>query len=94
MLDSPRLSFEHFTIRSWYGLLHIHTADPHSHVDTGVAASARVGNFIGARSASGAKHAGHAAALLSVIVGTVVMCTMMATKDVCRLFMRRLDLKY
>ena len=49
----------------------------------GVAASARVGNLIGARSAIGAKHAGHAAALLSVVVGTVVMVVMIATKDVC-----------
>lgn len=48
----------------------------------GVAASARVGNLIGARSARGAKRAGHAAALLSVVVGTVVMISMMATKDV------------
>lgn len=48
----------------------------------GVAASARVGNLIGARSASGAKHAAHASAFLSVIVGVVVMVTMIATKDV------------
>ena len=48
----------------------------------GVAASARVGNLIGSKSAEGAKHAGHGAALLSVIVGTIVMCTMLATKDV------------
>ncbi|KAL1718056.1 mate-domain-containing protein [Schizophyllum commune] len=48
----------------------------------GVAASARVGNLIGARSASGAKHAAHASALLSVIVGVMVMVTMIAAKDV------------
>ena len=52
-----------------------------------MAASARVGNYIGARSASGAKHAGHAAALLSVVVGGVVMCTMLATKDVCQVLL-------
>ena len=48
----------------------------------GVAASARVGNLIGARSASGAKYAGHASALLSVMVGFVVMITMLAARDV------------
>lgn len=48
----------------------------------GVAASARVGNLIGARSVRGSKRAGHAAALLSVVVGAIVMISMMATKDV------------
>lgn len=48
----------------------------------GVAASARVGNLIGARSALGAAHAGHAAALLSVLVGSVVMVSLLAAKDV------------
>ena len=48
----------------------------------GVAASTRVGNFIGARSARDAKRASHASALLSVVVGFVVMVTMMATKNV------------
>ncbi|PPQ68387.1 hypothetical protein CVT25_007925 [Psilocybe cyanescens] len=48
----------------------------------GVAASTRVGNLIGARSPTGAKIAAHAAALLSVIVGTFVMLAMMASKDV------------
>ncbi|THH07522.1 hypothetical protein EW145_g3322 [Phellinidium pouzarii] len=48
----------------------------------GVAASARVGNLIGARTAVSAKHAGHAAALLSVLVGTVVMVAMLAAKNV------------
>ena len=48
----------------------------------GVAASARVGNLIGLRSALGAKHAAHASALLSVVVGLVVMILMMAAKDV------------
>ncbi|KAL5532735.1 ERC1_1 [Sanghuangporus sanghuang] len=48
----------------------------------GVAASARVGNLIGARSAIGAKHAGHASALLSAIVGAIVMGAMLVAKDV------------
>ncbi|KAF9558331.1 MATE efflux family protein [Agrocybe pediades] len=48
----------------------------------GVAASARVGNLIGARSAPRAKIAAHAAALLSVVVGSVVMIAMIASKDV------------
>ncbi|TDL19594.1 MOP flippase [Rickenella mellea] len=48
----------------------------------GVAASARVGNLIGARSAIGAKRAGHAAAFLSIVVGFIVMIAMIATKDV------------
>lgn len=48
-----------------------------------MAASNRVGNLIGSRSAIGAKQAAHASALLSVLVGAVVMMIMMATKDVC-----------
>ncbi|KIM39623.1 hypothetical protein M413DRAFT_447100 [Hebeloma cylindrosporum] len=52
----------------------------------GVAASMRVGNFIGARSPSGAKAAAHASALLSVIVGLVVMVAMMASKDASSAF--------
>ncbi|KAJ3512451.1 hypothetical protein NLJ89_g3512 [Agrocybe chaxingu] len=48
----------------------------------GVAASTRVGNLIGSRSPRGAKIAAHAAALLSVIVGAVVMTAMMLAKDV------------
>ncbi|KAI5122020.1 hypothetical protein M0805_008011 [Coniferiporia weirii] len=48
----------------------------------GVAASARVGNLIGARIAVGAKHAGHAAALLSVLVGALVMGGMLAVRNV------------
>jgi Na+-driven multidrug efflux pump len=52
----------------------------------GVAASTRVGNFIGSRSPSGAKAAAHASALLSVIVGMVVMVAMMASKDASSLF--------
>ncbi|KAF5354556.1 hypothetical protein D9758_011209 [Tetrapyrgos nigripes] len=49
----------------------------------GVAASNRVGNLIGSRSAVGAKHAAHTAALLSVVVGVVVMITLIACRDVC-----------
>lgn len=49
----------------------------------GVAASARVGNLIGARSSVAAKYAAHASALLSVVVGLVVMIVMMATRNVC-----------
>ncbi|KAJ6485806.1 MOP flippase [Mycena sanguinolenta] len=48
----------------------------------GVAASARVGNLIGAKSPVAAKHAAHASALLSVVVGLVVMIIMLATRDV------------
>ena len=49
---------------------------------TGVAASARVGNFIGARDATSAKRASHASALLSVVAGAIVMTVLMTTKDV------------
>lgn len=48
----------------------------------GVAASTRVGNMIGKQDATAAKAAGHASALLSVIVGTIVMIVLLATKDV------------
>ncbi|TFK34014.1 MOP flippase [Crucibulum laeve] len=48
----------------------------------GVAASARVGNLIGARSPQSARYAAHASAFLSVVVGIVVMVVMIATKDV------------
>ncbi|KAH9890097.1 MOP flippase [Cubamyces lactineus] len=48
----------------------------------GVAASTRVGNLIGARSALGAKRASRASALLSVVVGAVVMIVLLMTKDV------------
>ncbi|KAH9919007.1 mate-domain-containing protein, partial [Fomitopsis serialis] len=48
----------------------------------GVAASARVGNLIGARDAAGAKRASHASAFLSVVVGCVVMTVMIATRNV------------
>lgn len=48
----------------------------------GVAASARVGNQIGARSSKGAKHAAHASAALSVVAGSVIMIVLLATKDI------------
>lgn len=48
----------------------------------GVAASTRVGNLLGLQSAMGAKRAAHLSALLSIIVGTIVMVVMMASKDV------------
>ncbi|KAJ7156908.1 MOP flippase [Mycena crocata] len=48
----------------------------------GVAASARVGNLIGSREPVAAKYAAHASALVSVVVGLVVMIIMLATKDV------------
>ncbi|KAI0087217.1 MATE efflux family protein [Irpex rosettiformis] len=47
----------------------------------GVAASTRVGNLIGLRSAVSAKQASHASAMLSMIVGLIVMVTLIATKD-------------
>ncbi|KAF9262530.1 MOP flippase [Marasmius fiardii PR-910] len=49
----------------------------------GVAASNRVGNLIGARSAAGAKHAAHASAFLSVVVGAVVMTALISFKKLC-----------
>jgi len=48
----------------------------------GVAASTRVGNLIGARAAGAAKQASHVSALLSVLVGSVVMTVMLATRSV------------
>ena len=47
----------------------------------GVAASARVGNLLGARSAKGASRAAHVAAWLSMIFGAVVGVVLMASKD-------------
>lgn len=48
----------------------------------GVAASTQVGHLIGSRSAIGAKRASHASALLSVVMGLLVMVVLIATKDV------------
>ncbi len=47
----------------------------------GVAASARVGNLLGARNAKGAARAAHVAAWLSVIAGTVVLIFLMSVKN-------------
>ncbi|KAK6216742.1 MATE efflux family protein [Colletotrichum tabaci] len=48
----------------------------------GVAASARIGNLLGAQRPRDAAVAAHSAAILSVILGSVVLITLMATKDV------------
>jgi MATE family multidrug resistance protein len=48
----------------------------------GVAASSRVGNLLGARDATGAKRASHAAAWLSILAGTLLLVVLMATRDV------------
>lgn len=47
----------------------------------GVAASARVGNLLGARNAMGAARAAHVAAWLSMIFGALVLVILMASKD-------------
>ncbi|WYZ41927.1 hypothetical protein EsH8_V_000822 [Colletotrichum jinshuiense] len=48
----------------------------------GVAASARLGNLLGAQQPRDAAIAAHSAAVLSVILGAVVLTVLMATKDV------------
>ena len=47
----------------------------------GVAASARVGNLLGARDAKGAARAAHCAAWLSMIFGVLVLIVLMASRD-------------
>jgi MATE family multidrug resistance protein len=47
----------------------------------GVAASARVGNLLGARDAQGAALAAHTAAWLSMLMGAIVLTILMSTKD-------------
>ena len=47
----------------------------------GVAASARVGNLLGARNAKGAARAANTAAWLSMILGAVVLAILMGTKE-------------
>ncbi|EHY54004.1 putative transporter C11D3.06 [Exophiala dermatitidis] len=47
----------------------------------GVAASARVGNMLGARNAKGAARAANVAAWLSMIMGTVVLAILMGTRN-------------
>ncbi|KAG8527778.1 uncharacterized protein KY384_007932 [Bacidia gigantensis] len=48
----------------------------------GVAASARVGNLLGAKSAKGAARAANTAAWLSIFLGAVVLVILMGTKNV------------
>lgn len=48
----------------------------------GVAASARVGNLLGAREPEGARRAAHCAAVLSTVMGAVILAVLMGTKDV------------
>ncbi|KAI1344696.1 MATE efflux family protein [Xylariaceae sp. FL0016] len=48
----------------------------------GVAASARMGNLLGARRPRDAARAAHCAAVLSVALGAVILAVLMATKDV------------
>ncbi|KAG6846490.1 hypothetical protein H0H93_013659, partial [Arthromyces matolae] len=48
----------------------------------GVAATTRVGNYIGARSTMGAKRSAHASVVLSVVLGAIVMMVLMCIKDV------------
>lgn len=50
--------------------------------NAGIAASTRVGNAIGRRDAMGAKFTGHLSALLSALTGTIVMLSLLASKDV------------
>ena len=53
----------------------------------GVAASARVGNLLGARNAHGAARATNAAAWLSIVLGSVVLVVLMITRnDFAKLF--------
>lgn len=47
----------------------------------GVAASARVGNLLGAKNAKGAARAANTAAWLSMLLGAVVLAILMGTKD-------------
>jgi multidrug resistance protein, MATE family len=48
----------------------------------GVAASARIGNLLGARDGRGAERSAHAAAVLSVAAGSAVLAVLMATRHV------------
>lgn len=47
----------------------------------GVAASTRVGNLLGAKNAHGASRAAHTAAVLSILLGGVVLAVLMATRN-------------
>ena len=64
---------------SWPSFL---TTAPFESTHAGIAASTRVGNAIGRRDATGAKFTGHLSALLSAMAGTIVMLSLLATKDV------------
>lgn len=48
----------------------------------GVAASGRIGNLLGARRPVETRRAAHCAAILSTAMGTVILATLMGTKDV------------
>ena len=48
----------------------------------GVAASARVGNLLGASAPKAARRASHTAAVLSILLGTVVLIVLLAVKNV------------
>jgi multidrug resistance protein, MATE family len=48
----------------------------------GVAASARIGNLLGARKPAEAARSAHAAAILSVIAGAIILTLLMSTKNV------------
>jgi MATE family multidrug resistance protein len=48
----------------------------------GVAASARIGNFLGARRPVEAARSAHCAAVLSTVAGAVILAVLMGTKDV------------
>ncbi|PSR82143.1 multidrug and toxin extrusion protein 1 [Coniella lustricola] len=47
----------------------------------GVAESARLGNLLGAKRPLGARRSAHSAAMLTVIVGTLLLVTLMATRN-------------
>ncbi|KAI0842443.1 MATE efflux family protein [Hypoxylon sp. FL0890] len=48
----------------------------------GVAASARLGNLLGAQKPSEARRAAHCAAILSTVLGAIILTILMSTKDV------------
>lgn len=47
----------------------------------GVAASARIGNLLGARDPWGARHSAHSAALLSILFGFIILTLLLFTRD-------------
>ena len=48
----------------------------------GVAESARLGNLLGAKAPRSARRSAHSAAILSVLLGTMLLVVLLATKDV------------